>query len=120
MSSRYFIALFVLIAAVVSWPSPAVPGGRQIFVVITPPPRPQPHPHQSFPTQLPLQWTPPLALGAIPGRRLPTARCYVKGRNCPVDQPDRLGKSCTCGDALPGHAMIPPSRDITGKRVQFE
>jgi hypothetical protein len=120
MSSRYFFAWFVLVAAAVSWPGAAASGGRQVFVVITPPARPQPQPPQSFPPQLPLQWTPSPALGSIPGRRLPAARCFTKERDCPLEQLDRLGKSCSCGDALPGRAMIPPSRDITGKRVQFD
>jgi len=120
MSSRCSLALFVLIAAAVSWPDAALSDNRHVIVVITPPPRPQPSPRPSFPAQPPLQWAPPLALGAMPGPRLPAARCYAKGHDCPLDQPDRLGKSCSCGGAVLGRALIPPSRDVTGKPVQSD
>ena len=56
----------------------------------------------------------------MPGPRLPAARCYAKGHDCPLDQPDRLGKSCSCGGAVLGRALIPLSRDVTGKPVQSD
>ncbi len=59
-------------------------------------------------------------MGAIPGLRSPTARCYAGGRDCPLEQPDRVGEPCSCGGALLGRALIPPSHDITGKPVQFD
>jgi len=105
MSLRYSFALPVLIAAAVFRPDAAVPDSRHVFVVITPPPRPQSAPQQPFPTQPPLQWAPLPPLGAIPGRRSPAARCYAGGHDCPLERPDRVGDSCTCGGAVLGRAL---------------
>jgi len=120
MSSRFASALFVLVAGWVSWPNAAIPDNRRLFVIIAPPPLPQPAPQHSFPIQPPLQWAPAPALGAIPGRRSPPARCYAGDRDCPLEQTDRVGKPCSCGGALLGRALIPPSHDISGKPAKFD
>jgi len=119
MLLRYSLALLMLIAVAVFRPDVAVSDSRHIFVVISPPPRPQSAPAQSFPTQPPLQWAPFLPLGAIPGRRSPAARCYADGHDCPLERSDRVGESCTCGGAVLGRALIPPSHDTAGRPVQF-
>ena len=96
----------------------AADNGRRIIVVTVPVPILNPSPPRVVPAQPALQWEPPPALGPIPGARSPTARCFAGSDVCPLPNPDRVGEPCTCliaGANHEGRALIPPSRDVTGR-----
>jgi hypothetical protein len=114
MSPRRFTEVSLLIATVL-WPDVAMPA-KNVVVVITPPPvRPQPDLQRPFSIQPPQQWAPPVARGSVPGPRLPAARCFTDGHDCPLEQTARVGEPCTCG-SVSGRALIPPSREPISAR----
>ncbi len=120
MSPRFWVRLWLFsAAAIMPWPLPADADPSHLFVVIVPPARrPSPPPAPNFPPQAPLQWAPHPSQGLTPGRRSPTARCYAGAYVCPLTRPEHVGQPCTCGTpsgTLQGRALIPPSRDISGR-----
>src|SRR5689334_3899316 len=122
MSWRFCTRFLLLTAmAVVLQLSHATADDGHVFIVIVPQPLPQPPPQAPSSVQPPLQWAPPLARGATPGVRSPTALCYVGTYVCPLQNPDRPGEPCSCdatGAARLGRALIPPSHDISGRPLQ--
>jgi len=111
------VCLLVVAASAVGLPRTAMADPRPLLVVIVPParvPEPQPPP-QAPPQKL---WLPEVARGPLPGSPSPVARCYAATAVCPLDRPEQVGQACTCtapGGATSGRALIPPSRDMTGR-----
>ena len=115
MFSNLWVRVCVLVApTMLSWPLSATADTGHSFVVIVPSFRPPNPPPPAFPAQPAWQWAPTPPLGLTPGIPSPTARCYARTDVCPLTQADNIGQSCTCGTTT-GHALIPPSHDISGR-----
>ncbi len=109
------LCAFAAAAIVALTPCMANADSRDVFVVIVPmmrPPTPVLRPIP--PAQPELLW--PIATGITPSPRSRAPRCYARTTDCPLEQPQKVGRECICRMSEgfeTGFGLIPPSRNIT-------